>query len=132
VSQLMIEAEGLTKRYGDTQALAGIDISVPAGTVLCVLGPNGAGKTTAVRILTTLAKPNSGWARIAGYDVVSQAQDVRRRIGVTAQDATLDESLTGRQNLVMIGELSGLSRREAKARGTDLLARFDLTGAASG
>jgi ABC-2 type transport system ATP-binding protein len=125
----MIEAEGLTKRYGETRALAGIDISVPAGTVLGVLGPNGAGKTTAVRILTTLAKPNEGWARIAGFDVVSQAQDVRRRIGVTAQDATLDESLTGRQNLVMIGELSGLSRREAKARGKELLARFDLTTA---
>ena len=123
----MIEAEGLTKRYGDTQALAGIDISVPAGTVLGVLGPNGAGKTTAVRILTTLARPDGGWARIAGFDVVSQANDVRRRIGVTAQDATLDESLTGRQNLVMIGELSGLSRREAKSRGSELLDRFDLT-----
>jgi ABC-2 type transport system ATP-binding protein len=123
----MIEAEGLTKRYGDTQALAGIDVSVPAGTVLGVLGPNGAGKTTAVRILTTLARPDGGWARIAGFDVVSQANDVRRRIGVTAQDATLDESLTGRQNLVMIGELSGLSRREAKSRGSELLDRFDLT-----
>ena len=126
----MIEAEGLTKRYGETQALAGIDLAVPAGTVLGVLGPNGAGKTTAVRILTTLATPDGGRARVAGFDVVRQAGQVRRRIGVTAQDATLDEMLTGRQNLVMVGELSGLRRREAEARATDLLERFTLTDAA--
>ena len=88
---LMIEAEGLTKRYGDTVALAGIDLAVPAGSILGVLGPNGAGKTTAVRILTTLALPDSGRARVAGYDVVTEAAAVRRHIGVTAQDATLDE-----------------------------------------
>ncbi len=126
----MIEAKGLTKRYGPTQALAGIDLSVAAGSILGMLGPNGAGKTTAVRILTTLAVPDAGWARVAGHDVVSEAGAVRRRIGVTAQDATLDEALTGRQNLVMIGELSGLRRASAKARSSELLERFDLTDAA--
>jgi ABC-2 type transport system ATP-binding protein len=125
-----IEAEDLTKRYGTTQALAGIDLSVPGGTILGVLGPNGAGKTTAVRILTTLAIPDSGWARVAGHDVVSEAAAVRRKIGVTAQDATLDEALTGRQNLVMVGELSGLRRPAAKARAADLLERFELVDAA--
>jgi ABC-2 type transport system ATP-binding protein len=126
----MIEAEGLTKRYGTTQALAGIDLEVAGGTVLGVLGPNGAGKTTAVRILTTLAVPDSGWARVAGHDVVAEAGAVRKVIGVTAQDATLDEALTGRQNLVMVGELSGLRRPAAKARALDLLERFELVDAA--
>jgi ABC-2 type transport system ATP-binding protein len=125
-----IEAEGLTKRYGTTQALAGIDLSVAGGTILGVLGPNGAGKTTAVRILTTLAIPDSGWARVAGHDVVSEAAAVRRQIGVTAQDATLDEALTGRQNLVMVGELSGLRRPAAKSRAAVLLERFELVDAA--
>ncbi|ONH33419.1 ABC transporter [Pseudofrankia asymbiotica] len=126
----MIEAEGLAKRYGETRALAGIDLSVPAGTILGVLGPNGAGKSTAVRILTTLARPTSGWARVAGHDVVTQAGEVRRRIGVTAQDATLDEALTGRQNLRMVAELAGLRRAEGAARATELLERFELTYAA--
>ena len=126
----MIEAEGLTKRYGQTVALAGIDLRVPAGSILGVLGPNGAGKTTAVRILTTLSRPDSGWARVAGHDVVREAAAVQRNIGVTAQDATVDEVLTGRQNLVMIGRLSGLRRREARARATELLDQFDLTDAA--
>jgi ABC-2 type transport system ATP-binding protein len=126
----MIEASGLTKRFGETQALAGVDLAVPAGTVLGVLGPNGAGKTPAVRILTTLALPDSGTARVAGFDVVRHADDVRRHIGVTAQDATLDEALSGRQNLVMIGELSGLRRGAAKSRADDLLDRFNLADAA--
>ena len=125
----MIEAEGLTKRYGQTVALGGIDLQVPAGSILGVLGPNGAGKTTAVRILTTLSRPDSGWARVAGHDVVREAAAVQRNIGVTAQDATVDEVLTGRQNLVMIGRLSGLRRREARARATGLLDQFDLTDA---
>src|SRR6202522_2721350 len=111
---LMIEAENLTKHYGETVALAGIDLAVPAGAILGVLGPNGAGKTTAVRILTTLSLPDSGSARVAGFDVVREAASVQRSIGVTAQDATLDEVLSGRQNLVMIGRLSGLRRAEAK------------------
>jgi ABC-2 type transport system ATP-binding protein len=125
----MIQAEGLTKRYGETVALAGIDLDVPAGSILGVLGPNGAGKTTAVRILTTLAVPDSGSARVAGYDVVSEAPMVRSNIGVAAQDATLDEALTGRQNLVMIGELSGLRRASARTRCTELLRQFDLSDA---
>jgi ABC-2 type transport system ATP-binding protein len=126
---LMIEAHGLTKRFGSTVALAGLDLEVPAGTILGVLGPNGAGKTTAVRILTTLAVPDSGSARVAGHDVVSDPASVQRNIGVTAQDATLDEVLTGRQNLVMIGRLSGLRRGPARARTTELLERFDLADA---
>ena len=126
----MIEAHGLTKTYGETRALAGIDLEVPAGAILGVLGPNGAGKTTAVRILTTLALPDGGFARVAGHDVVTEAAAVRRQIGVTAQDATLDEALTGRQNLVMVGELSGLRRRVAKTRAAELLERFDLVEAA--
>src|ERR1700728_1648801 len=96
--ELMIEAEGLTKRYGSTQALAGVDFSVPAGSILGLLGPNGAGKTTAVRILTTLARPDSGRAAVAGVDVVAHPARVRQQIGVAAQDATLDGLLTGRQN----------------------------------
>ena len=126
----MIEAEGLTKRYGQTVALAGIDLQVPAGSILGVLGPNGAGKTTAVRILTTLSRPDSGWARVAGHNVVREAAAVQRNIGVTAQDATVNEVLTGRQNLVMIGRLSGLRRREARARAAELLDQFDLADAA--
>ncbi len=126
----MIEATGLTKRYGATVALDGIDLEVAAGSILSVLGPNGAGKTTAVRILTTLALPDGGNARVGGFDVVTQAADVRRQIGVTAQDATLDHSLTGRQNLVMVGELSGLRPPTARARAAELLDEFGLTDAA--
>jgi ABC-2 type transport system ATP-binding protein len=128
--ETMIEAHGLSKRFGTTVALDGIDLEVPAGTILGMLGPNGAGKTTAVRILTTLALPDAGSARVAGHDVVSEAGAVQRDIGVTAQDATLDEVLTGRQNLVMIGRLSDLRRSEAKARAVELLEQFDLTDAA--
>jgi ABC-2 type transport system ATP-binding protein len=125
----MIEAQGLTKRYGKVVALDGIDLEVPTGSILGVLGPNGAGKTTAVRILTTLAKPDEGRATVAGFDVVSQAAMVRRHIGVTAQNATLDDLLTGRQNLVMVGELSGLRRSQAKVRASELLEQFSLTDA---
>ncbi len=128
--QQMIEARGLKKRFGETQALAGVDLEVPQGTILGVLGPNGAGKTTAVRILTTLAAPDAGTAHVAGFDVVTQASEVRRVIGVTGQDATLDGQLTGRQNLVMVGELCRLSRSSAKARAKELLEQFDLTDAA--
>jgi ABC-2 type transport system ATP-binding protein len=125
----MIEAHALEKRFGSTVALDGLDLQVSAGAILGVLGPNGAGKTTALRILTTLTIPDGGWARVAGHDVVREAQGVRRCIGVTAQDATLDEVLTGRQNLVMIGRLSGLRRREARARANALLAQFELEDA---
>jgi ABC-2 type transport system ATP-binding protein len=129
-NELTIEAQGLRKRFGATVALDGVDLEVPAGAILGVLGPNGAGKTTAVRILTTLSLPDDGSARVAGHDVVSEAAAVRRSIGVTAQDATLDEVLTGRENLVMVGRLSGLRRAQARARASELLDRFDLTDAA--
>jgi daunorubicin resistance ABC transporter ATP-binding subunit len=127
---MMIEAEGLRKRFGETQALDGLDLAVESGTVLGVLGPNGAGKSTAVRILTTLTEPDAGTAKIAGLDVVGDRAAVQRHIGVTAQDATLDEVLTGRQNLVMLGRLGGLSRRQARTRAGELLEQFDLTDAA--
>jgi ABC-2 type transport system ATP-binding protein len=130
VSGYMIEAEALTKRYGKTQALAGVDFLVPAGMLLGLLGPNGAGKTTAVRVLTTLALPDSGRAAVAGNDVVRHPARVRRSIGVAAQDATLDRLLTGRENLVIVGELSGMRRRPARARAAELLEQFELADAA--
>jgi ABC-2 type transport system ATP-binding protein len=128
--ELMIQAEGLTKRYGETQALAGVDLAVPAGSILGLLGPNGAGKTTAVRILTTLALPDAGRATVAGIDVVTHPAEVRRHIGVAAQDATLDPLLTGRQNLVLVGELSDMGRGPARTRAVELLQQFELDFAA--
>ena len=125
-----IQATGLVKRYGDTTALGGVDILVPVGTITAVLGPNGAGKTTAVRILTTLTAATEGSAIVAGFDVAKDPTEVRRRIGLAAQEATVDPLLTGHENLVMNGELHQLSRREAKARSTDLLVQFDLADAA--
>jgi ABC-2 type transport system ATP-binding protein len=125
-----IEAKALVKRLGSTMALNGLDLCVPQGGILGMLGPNGAGKTTAVRVLATLLRPDSGHARVLGADVVTQAAEVRRRIGLTGQYAALDNSLTGRANLVMIGRLSRLSRAEAGRRADELLDRFDLTGAA--
>jgi ABC-2 type transport system ATP-binding protein len=129
MTTLAVEAHGLVKRYGTTTALGGVDISVPTGTITAVLGPNGAGKTTSVRILTTLTEPDEGTATVAGFDVLSQPNEVRRRIGLTAQDATVDPLLTGRENLVMIGELHQLPRKEAKARATTLLRQFTLEDA---
>jgi oleandomycin transport system ATP-binding protein len=125
-----IEAEGLRKRFGDTQALAGVDLAARRGTVLGVLGPNGAGKTTAVRILATLINADAGSARINGYDVARDAKRVRETIGLTGQYASVDELLTGEQNLTMIGQLLNLSGKQAKARAKELLAWFDLTEAA--
>src|SRR5215469_5478064 len=130
MTENMIEAEGLFKRFGPTQALAGIDLAAPTGSILGVLGPNGAGKTTAVRILTTLTLPDSGQARVAGHDVVRQPAAVRRHIGVAAQAATLDETLTGRQNLRMVGELSRMRRQDARVRAEELLQTFELSDAA--
>ncbi|GLY19075.1 ATP-binding cassette domain-containing protein [Kineosporia rhizophila] len=124
------EAEGLVKRFGATTALAGVDLAATEGTVLGVLGPNGAGKTTAVRILATLLRPDEGRARVAGLDVVSQAPQVRRQIGLTGQYASVDEDLTGTENLVLIGRLLDLSRRDARARARHLLGQFDLAEAA--
>ncbi|MER7367694.1 ATP-binding cassette domain-containing protein [Nonomuraea wenchangensis] len=126
----IVVAEGLHKSFGDTQALRGLDLNVPRGTVCGVLGPNGAGKTTAVRILATLSDPDAGHARIAGYDVVREAGKVRERIGLAGQYAAVDDKLTGRGNLRMFGRLSHLSRREAHRRADELLDRFGLTDAA--
>jgi ABC-2 type transport system ATP-binding protein len=128
--QLMIEASNVRKHFGATVALDGLDLAVGRGTILALLGPNGAGKTTAVRILTTLSLPDGGRARVAGHDVVAEAGAVQREIGVAAQDATLDEILSGRQNLVLVARLGGFSRREARARARELLERFDLVAAA--
>ena len=125
-----IVAEGLVKRFGDTTALAGVDLAVRTGTVLGLLGPNGAGKTTAVRVLATLLRPDAGRATVGGFDVVREAHQVRGLIGLTGQYASVDETLTGVENLILIGRLLGLSRRDARARGRELLDRFRLADAA--
>src|SRR5580693_39341 len=126
-----ILVEGLTKSFGEVKALRGIDFSVPPGTVLGVLGPNGAGKTTAVRILTTLLRPDSGRALVAGRDVVRQAAAVRRSIGLSGQSAAIQEELTGRENLEIIGRLFHLSWPDARRRATELLEQFGLSDAAN-
>ncbi|WP_141371974.1 ATP-binding cassette domain-containing protein [Cellulomonas cellasea] len=127
---LVIEAHGLVKHFGRTKALQGIDLAVARGTVLGVLGPNGAGKTTAVRILATLLRADAGTARVGGHDVDRDADRVRRAIGLTGQYASVDEDLSGRQNLELIGALLDLRAPAARARATELLAWFDLTDAA--
>jgi oleandomycin transport system ATP-binding protein len=125
-----IWAEGLVKRFGETTALAGVDLAVRTGTVLGLLGPNGAGKTTAVRVLATLLRPDAGHATVAGYDVVRDAHRVRQLIGLTGQYASVDETLTGVENLVLIGRLLGIPRAEAKRRAARLLDDFRLGDAA--
>jgi oleandomycin transport system ATP-binding protein len=131
MTELVIEAEGLVKNFGATKALRGVDLAVPRGTVLGVLGPNGAGKTTAVRILSTLLTPDAGSARISGFDVVREAEKVRQVIGLTGQYASVDEDLTGRQNLELFGTLLDLGRAGARRRAAELLEWFDLTDAAN-
>jgi ABC-2 type transport system ATP-binding protein len=126
-----VTAVGLEKRFGDTHALAGIDLAIAPGEALALLGHNGAGKTTAVRILATLLRPDGGTATIAGRDVVREAAAVRELISLAGQHATLDESLTGRENLVLLGRLQRLSRAAARARADELLERFQLSDAAS-
>ena len=125
-----IRAEGLVRRFGTTTALAGVDLAVRSGTVFGLLGPNGAGKTTAVRILATLLRPDDGRATVGGYDVVRQAHQVRQLIGLTGQYASVDENLTGTENLLLIGRLLGMSRAGARARARELLVRFHLDDAA--
>jgi oleandomycin transport system ATP-binding protein len=123
------QAEGLTKRFGRITALDGVDLEARPGTVLSVLGPNGAGKTTAIRILATLLRPDAGRAAVGGFDVVRDAARVRQLIGLTGQYASVDEDLTGEENLVLIGRLLDLHKGEAKARADELLHRFGLTEA---
>ncbi|MFD9633521.1 ATP-binding cassette domain-containing protein [Streptomyces violascens] len=125
-----VSVRGLVKHFGDTKALDGVDLNVREGTVLGVLGPNGAGKTTLVRCLSTLLVPDAGSATVAGFDVVKQPRQLRRTIGLTGQYASVDEKLSGRENLYMIGRLLDLSRKDARSRADELLERFSLTDAA--
>ena len=127
----MIEAVGLHKSFGETHALAGLDFDAAEGTILCVLGPNGAGKTTAVRVLTTLTRPDAGHATVAGIDVMKDPAAVRAKIGVAGQYAALDELLTGRENLQMVGRLYRLDGRTARRRADELIEHFELSDAAN-
>src|SRR5215469_8779165 len=129
-AEIAIEARGLVKRFGKTTALDGVDLAARAGTVLGLLGPNGAGKTTAVRILATLIRPDAGDARVLGYDAQRDAHQVRQLIGLTGQYASVDELLSGYNNLLMVGRLLGIPRRQAKQRAAELLERFGLAEAA--
>ncbi len=130
MSTTAIAAEGLVKHFGTTKALDGVDLEVGRGRVLGVLGPNGAGKTTAVRILGTLLRPDAGRATVGGYDVVREPARVRELIGLTGQYASVDEDLSGRRNLVMLGRLLGMPRAAARERAAELLDRFELADAA--
>ncbi|GAB3688354.1 ATP-binding cassette domain-containing protein [Nocardiopsis oceani] len=125
-----IRAEGLVKRFGGTLALAGVDLAVPAGSILALLGPNGAGKTTAVRVLATLERPDEGGVWIDGHDALRDPVAVRRRLGLTGQYASVDENFTGAENLELVGRLLGASKRSARRRSAELIERFGLTEAA--
>src|SRR5687768_9438906 len=127
---LAIETTGLEKSFGDVRAVDGVDLAVRRGSVYGVLGPNGAGKTTTIRMLATLLEPDGGSARVLGHDIVAEADAVRAQVSLTGQLASVDEDLTGRENLVLIGLLSGLRRREARERAGELLEAFGLEGAA--
>jgi ABC-2 type transport system ATP-binding protein len=129
-AESVITVRGLTKSYGSNDVLRGIDLSVQKGTMLALLGPNGAGKTTTVRILSTLLPYDEGTVTVAGYDVATQADKVRHVIGLTGQSAAVDELLTGRENLIMMGRLYRLTKSSATARATELLEQFDIVKAA--
>jgi oleandomycin transport system ATP-binding protein len=129
-TDIAVEADGLVKSFKETHALKGVSFQVPRGKILGVLGPNGAGKTTAVRILATLLRADGGRATVAGFDVAKHPREVRKRVGLTGQYASVDEDLTGRENLVMIGELLNMRMSDAKSRAVELLDWFDLTEAA--
>jgi len=126
---LAIEATGLVKSFGETRAVDGVDLAVRSGSVYGVLGPNGAGKTTTIRMLATLLRPDAGRARVLGHDIVEEADAVRSAVSLTGQLASVDEDLTGRENLIMIGRLLGLKRAAAKARTTELLEAFGIADA---
>ncbi len=128
---LAIEADGLVKVFGETRAVDGIDLAVRTGTVYGVLGPNGAGKTTTIRMLATLLRPDAGWARVLGHDIVAEADAVRGFVSLTGQFASVDEELSGRENLVLLGRLLGLSRAAARERARELLHAFGLADAAT-
>src|SRR3954471_7722906 len=129
-TNIAVEASGLVKQFGDTAAVDGLDLAVRRGSVYGVLGPNGAGKTTTVRMLATLLKPDEGSARVLGHDVVDEADTVRGLVSLNGQLASVDEDLTGRENLVLVARLLGFKRPDAKARASDLLEAFGLTEAA--
>src|ERR671915_1053707 len=128
-SPLAIEATGLVKVFGDTRAVDGVDLAVRTGSVYGVLGPNGAGKTTTIRMLSTLLRPDAGSARVLGHDIVTEADRVRGLVSLTGQMASVDEDLTGRENLVLLGRLLGLKRAAAKERAAELLGAFGLADA---
>ena len=130
MSDHVIAVDGLGKRFGSVVALDGIDLAVPEGTILGLLGPNGAGKTTTVRVLTTILEPDEGQVRVLGLDVVRDAERVRTLIGLAGQYAAVDDNLTGRENLRLIGHLSHQPRSTVRPRADELLERFSLTGAA--
>ena len=130
-SDLAVEAEGLVKTFGAARAVDGLDLAIPRGSVFGVLGPNGAGKTTTIRVLATLLRPDAGAVRVFGHDVAREPAAVRRRISLTGQFASVDEDLTAIENLVLVGRLFGHSRRTARRRADELLATFDLAGAAA-
>ncbi|HWM08318.1 MAG TPA: ATP-binding cassette domain-containing protein [Solirubrobacteraceae bacterium] len=128
-SPLALEASGLVKSFGDVHAVAGVDLAVRSGSVYGVLGPNGAGKTTTIRMLATLLRPDAGTATVLGHDIVKEADKVRGLVSLTGQMASVDEDLTGRENLILLARLLGLKRADAKARATELLEAFDLSDA---
>jgi ABC-2 type transport system ATP-binding protein len=131
MTPLAIEATGLVKAFGETRAVDGVDLAVPSGSVYGVLGPNGAGKTTTIRMLATLIRPDAGSARVLGHDIVEEADEVRSAVSLTGQLASVDEDLTGRENLILIGRLLGLKRAAAKERAVELLEAFGLADAAA-